>query len=147
MKYDISAFDMGIYNNEKECFEETYKTGYLAGLETLTEEEKQEYLSLLDKASNMIREVQKIDKEFEKLGKEEEKFLAMVDMAENGMIEKIGSSEYKENMYQQYQQIRAESNPFYKQIKETEAMYNTLARKGNRTEEENKLLEQYQIQR
>lgn len=143
MKYDISAFGMGIYNKEQECFEGTYKTGYIAGLETLTEEEKKEYLSLIDKAANMIREVQKLDKEFEKFDKEAEKFLAIVDMAENGMIEKIGSSEYEEKAYQKYVEIRSNKNPFYKEIQEIETKRNALHLKGNKTEEEKKLLESY----
>lgn len=147
LKYDISSFEMGIYDEENKCFkEETYKTGYLKGLETLSEDEKKEYLSLLDKASKMIAEFRKIEKEYECVDKEEEKLLAMIDMAQNGIVDKIGSDEYENEMYQQYTQIRSEANPFFIQIKEIEAKYNLLSKKVDCTEKEDELLEQYKIQ-
>lgn len=146
-KYDISCFEMGIIDEENGCFkEETYKTGYLKGFETLSEDEKKEYLSLLDKASKMVKDFKEINKEYECIEKEEEKLLAMVDMAQNGIINKIGSDEYENKMYQQYTQIRSQANPFFSQIKEVETNYSKLYRKTNRTKEDDALLEQYKIQ-
>lgn len=143
-KYDISAFKMGIYDDKKDAFTgETYKTGYISGLETLNEEERKEYLSLLDKASEMIKRYDKSVKKFNQLNDELDKYIALQDMAQNGMLKKVGSQSYENEAYQQYKQIRSASNPFYGQIEELERKYSELSRKGSRTEEENKLCGQY----
>ena len=146
-KYDISAFKMGIYDDKKDAFTgETYKTGYISGLETLNEEERKEYLSLLDKASEMINRCEKSVKKINQLNDELDKYIALEDMAQNGMIKKRGSQSYENEAYQQYKQIRSASNPFYGQIEELERKYSELSRKGSRTKDEDKLLEQYNIQ-
>lgn len=143
-KYDISNFGMGIYDEETGYFTgETYEHGYINGLETLSEEEKKQYLTLLDKASKMIDNCTKIEKQLNELEQESDRLQALCDMANTGMIDKVGSKDYEEKAYQAYVEIRSEKNPFYKEIQEIEAKRNALNLKGNKTEEDKKLLESY----
>lgn len=147
MKYDISAFEMGIYDKEKQSFTgECYKKGYLLGLETLSKEERKEYLQLLKEASEFGRKAIEINKKLENLNKEFDKYKALEDMATSGMISKVGSKDYEEQAYQQYVQIRNESNPFYREIKDLEQKREALRLKGNITPEDVAQIEQYNIQ-
>lgn len=147
MKYDISAFGMGIYDEKNERFTgECYENGYLLGLETLTEDERKQYLSLLDNATKSIHQMKKLDEKISKLEEEFDKYKALGDMANSGMIDKVGSQEYENQAYSQYVQIRNESNPFYKEIKDLEQKREALRLKGNPTKEDLELIEQYNIQ-
>lgn len=147
MKYDISAFEMGIYDKEKQSFTgECYKKGYLLGLEILSKDEQKEYLRLLKEASMFGRKAIDISKKLENLNKEFDKYKALEDMASSGMICKVGSKDYEEQAYQQYVQIRNESNPFYREIKDLEQKREALRLKGNITPEDAAQIEQYNIQ-
>ena len=147
MKYDISAFEMGIYDEEKQSFTgKCYKKGYLLGLETLSKDERKEYLQLLTEASEFSRKAIEINKELENLNQEFDKYKALEDMAASGMISKVGSKDYEEQAYQQYVQIRNESNPFYREIKDLEQKREALRLKGNTTPEDVAQIEQYNIQ-
>lgn len=146
-KYDISAFKMGIFDETKKEFsDKCYEKGYLRGFETLSKDEQKEYLELLDNATKFAKKAEELEEKIKKLDIKYEKYRAMNDLARNGMINKIGSKEYEEQVYEKYKEIRSEANPFYNEIKKIEVQYSTLARKNNRTLEENKQLEQYQIQ-
>ena len=68
-------------------------------------------------------------------------------MADNGMLEKVGSKEYEDEKYNQYQQIRNTANPFLREIENIEQKYNELRLKEPKTQEDDKLLEQYKIQK
>lgn len=147
VEYDISAFQMGIYDKGKKAFTgECYKKGYLTGLVTLTDEEKQEYITLLDNASNSCRKLSEYQNRLNKLDNELDKYFGLRDMAQNGMLKAVGTEDTENQAYQQYTQIRSDANPFYKQIKELESKYNALWLKGERTDEDNRLLEQYRTQ-
>ena len=147
MKYDISAFEMGIYDEEKQSFTgECYKKGYLLGLEKLSKDERKEYLRLLEEASKLARKENENIKKLENWNKEFDKREALEDMAKAGMITKIGSKDYEEQAYQLYVQIRNESNPFYREIKDLEQKRETLRLKGHPTPEDVAQIEQYDIQ-
>ncbi len=147
MKYDISAFGMGIYDEKNECWSgKCYDKGYLLGLETLTEDERKKYLSLLDCATKSIHKMKKLDEKVSKLEEEFDKYKALSDMANSGMIEKVGSQEYENQAYQQYVQIRNEANPFYKEIRDLEQKREALRLKGNQTQDDLNQIEQYNIQ-
>lgn len=147
VEYDISAFQMGIYDSKKDAFTgECYTKGYLTGLDKLTEEEKKEYLSLLDIASNSCKKLTEYQNKFDKLEKELDKYFGLKDMAQNGILNAVGTEDAENQAYQQYVQIRNDSNPFYKQIQELERKYQELNLKGSKTDEDNRQLEQYRIQ-
>jgi len=147
VEYDISAFEMGIYDKDKDAFTgECYKQGYLTGLETLTEDERKEYLTLLDNAQKSCRTAAEYNKKFKELDAELDKYFGLRDMAQNGMLNAIGTDDAENQAYQQYVQIRSDANPFYKQIQELERKYNEILMKGTKTDEDNRLLEQYRIQ-
>lgn len=147
VEYDISAFGMGIYDKEKDVFTgECYKKGYITGLETLSEEERKEYMTLLDNASNACDRLNKFHEQISKYEDELDKYFGLKDMAQNGMLNAVGTEEAENQAYEQYVQIRNDANPFYKQIQELEAKYNQLLLKGTKTDEDNRLLEQYRIQ-
>ena len=147
MKYDISAFEMGIYDEEKQSFTgKCYEKGYLLGLEKLSDEERKEYLQLLKDASRTAKKAVENNKKLEDLNKEFDKRKALEDMAKAGMITKVGSKDYEEQAYQQYVQIRNESNPFYREIKDLEQKREALRLKGNITPEDVAQIEQYNIQ-
>ena len=146
-KYDISTFKMGIYNEQEGYFTgECYTKGYLSGFENLTDEEKNEYLKLLNNTVDTNKQIRKFEERISALNKELDKNLALEDLAQNGMVNKVGTSEYENNVYMQYSAIRNESNPFYGQIKELESKYTQLKLKGNPTQDETRLMEQYRIQ-
>lgn len=147
MKYDISAFEMGIYDEEKQSFTgKCYEKGYLLGLEKLSDEKRKEYLQLLKAASRTAKKAVENNKKLEDLNKEFDKRKALEDMAKAGMITKVGSKDYEEQAYQQYVQIRNESNPFYREIKDLEQKREALRLKGNITPEDVAQIEQYNIQ-
>lgn len=146
-QYDISLFEMGIYDEKKEVFTgECYKLGYLKGLETLTPEEQKEYLELLDNSSKNISKIVSIGEKIQKVDDEIDKNLALKDLAQNGLIEKVGSAEYENQMYTQYTNIRNQANPFLTQMNEYEQKFHSLLLKGKRTAEEDRQLEQYSKQ-
>lgn len=147
-KYDLSIFGMGIYDEEKQCFTgETYIYGSLKGLETLSPKERKQYLRLLDQASKMIKTCHELEKQLEKIEQELDRAINLCDMAQTGMIDKVGSKDYEDQAIQKYVKIRSEKNPFFKQIQKIEAMRNELIKKGgNRTVEDNKQLEAYSRQ-
>ncbi|MCQ2743852.1 MAG: hypothetical protein MJ230_03530 [bacterium] len=147
IKYDISAFQMGIYDEEKQSYTgECYKNGYLSGLDTLDKQERQEYLQLLKEVSKVCKKITKLDKKIDRLQNEFDKYKALEDMANSGMISKVGSKEYEEQAYQQYMQIQNEANPFYSEIKDLKQKIEVLRLKGNPTQADIAQLEQYNIQ-
>lgn len=147
IKYDISAFQMGIYDKEKDAFTgEYYEKGYLTGLETLTDAERNEYLALLDSASTSCKKFTEYYEKINKFENELDKYFGLKDMAQNGILNAVGTEDDENQAYQQYVQIRNDANPFYKKIRELETKYQQLHLKGSKTEEDNKMLEQYRTQ-
>ncbi len=147
LKYDISSFEMGIFDSETQSFTgENYKKGYIKGLETLSEEEKSQYLKLLDDAKKQMEKINTLREKSSRLEQQYDKAFALKDMAQNGVIDKVGSEEYENQAYQTYVNIRQQSNPFFKEIQEIEAKRNAAFRKSDRTLEDEKLIEQYNIQ-
>lgn len=148
VKIDISAFGMGVYNEKEKRFTgETCKIGYITGLDTLSKEEKKEYFKLYDSAINSFKKIEKVNKKYKEYDELLDKYLALKDMADNGMLEKVGSKEYEDEKYNQYQQIRNTANPFLREIENIEQKYNELRLKEPKTQEDDKLLEQYKIQK
>lgn len=148
VKIDISAFGMGVYNEKEKRFTgETCKIGYITGLDTLSKEEKKEYFKLYDSAINSFKKIEKVNKKYKEYDELLDKYLALKDMADNGMLEKVGSKEYENEKYNQYQQIRNTANPFLREIENIEQKYNELRLKEPKTQEDDKLLEQYKIQK
>lgn len=146
-EYDISSFQMGIFNEKENSFTgEIYTKGYLYGFENLTKEEQTEYLNLLKDTVKTNEQIKKYEEKISELNDEIDKNLALKDLAQNGMVKKVGSSEYENNAYSQYSAIRNESNPFYKQIKELETKYSKIRLKGSPTADDKRLMEQYKIQ-
>lgn len=147
VKVDISGFQMGILDEEKDCYTgECYEEGYITGLETLSDNDKQQYMQLLQKASLAGKELQKLEKQNKELDKAYDKYHGLKDMAENGMISKVGSKDYENQAYEQYVQIRNSANPFYNEIKNIENKIQTLRLKRNQTNEDKQLIERYNIQ-
>ena len=145
--YDISAFQMGIYDEDKGAFTgETYKKGYISGLENLSEEDKKEYLSLLENASQMCTNAAKIEKEKGTLLEKFDKYAALQDLAQNGMLDHVPSAEEEDQYANQYREMMSQSNPFLSQIERLQGEYNALAAKSGRTSEDNSRLEQMSIQ-
>ncbi len=145
--YDISAFQMGIYDEKEDAFTgKTFEKGYLKGFDTLSEDEKEEYLKLLKNAAEEINEYGKLEEKISGLNEKLDKNLALQDLAQNGMIDKVGTADYENQVYEQYRAIRNEANPFYRQIKDVESKYASLRLKANPTQDEKRLLEQYRIQ-
>ena len=146
-EYDISSFQMGIFDEKENSFTgEIYTKGYLYGFENLTKEEQTEYLNLLKDTVKTNEQIKKYEEKISELNDEIDKNLALKDLAQNGMVKKVGSSEYENNAYSQYSAIRNESNPFYKQIKELETKYSKIRLKGSPTADDKRLMEQYKIQ-
>lgn len=146
-EFDISAIEVGIYDEENDCYTgECYKKGYITGLENLTEEEKTEYLTLLKSSLENAKLVKEYIKEANELEKEYDKYSALQDMAETGVITEIPNSEDENKLYSQYVSIRNNSNPFYKEIKNIEQKLTALRLKGTKTDADLKQIEQYQIQ-
>lgn len=148
VKYDISEFGMGIFDKEKMSFTgKCYEKGYLLGLETLTKEERKQYLSLLDNAREVSKKGRKYEKKHQALITEFDKYKALEDMAKTGMISKVGSKDFEDQAYQQYVQIRNEANPFYREIRELEQKVRVLCSKqGEFTEEESSQIKHLEIQ-
>lgn len=147
VEYDISAFQMGIYDKEKDAFTgEYYKKGYLTGLDKLTEDERKEYLSLLNSASNSCKKLTQYQNKFIELENKLDKYFGLKDMAQNGVLNAVGTEDDENQAYQQYVQIRNDANPFYKQIQELETKYQQLHLKASKTDEDNRQLEQYRTQ-
>ncbi len=147
VKCDISAFEMGIYDEKTDSFTgEIYEKGYITGLETLSEDEKAEYLKLFEDTKNVLGKYLKLREREQKYEEQLDKAFALRDMAQNGLIKKVGSEEYENQAYQTYVNIRQQSNPFYKEIQEIEEKYNKMTKKAHLTKEDKNLLQQYKIQ-
>lgn len=146
-KFDIESWGIGVYDEEKGSFTgEIAKYGYVVGLESLSKEERKEFLNMLKEKNKLMRKIDTYRKQSEKFSKEEDRNSALQDMAENGMIDKVGSKEYEDQAYQQYVQIRNVSNPFYIKIQEIEQSLHTLRLKAEKTTEDLQQIEQYNIQ-
>ena len=145
--FDSEAWGVGVYDEKTGNFTgEIAKYGYIVGLETLSKEERKEYLSLLRKSESILKENSNLIKEMGELEKELDRYMSLEDMASCGLLTKVGSKDYEEQAYNQYVQIRTEANPFYKKIKELEQESQKLRLKGLPTEEDLRLLEQYGFQ-
>lgn len=146
-EFDISALEVGIYDEEKDCYTgECYKLGYVIGLDSLTEDERNEYLQLLDDSVKNANTLKEYINELDKLEQEFDKYSTLQDMAETGVFTEIPSHEDENKLYSQYVSIRNNSNPFYQEIKDIEQKTTTLRLKGTKTDEDLKQIEQYQIQ-
>ena len=141
--FDISELEMGIYDKEKDCFTgECYQKGYILGLENLSKNERQEYIKLLEKACDIAKKGKAIDKKFSDLSNEFDKYTILLDYAECGYIKGAVSEEKAQKLIEIYNN----TNPFYKEIKDIELKRQQLWLKGNKTEEDIRLLDQYDIQ-
>ncbi|MCM1002806.1 MAG: hypothetical protein NC408_00525 [Candidatus Gastranaerophilales bacterium] len=146
-EFDISALEVGIYDEANDCFTgECYQRGYVAGLETLTDEERQEYLQLLENSLNSAKALREYVEEANSLEAEYDKCAALKDMAETGVFNDVLSPKDETRLYSQYVNIRNNANPFYKEIKEVEQKMTALRLKGTKTDADLKQIEQYQIQ-
>lgn len=135
---DISAFGMGIYDDKKGTFTgECYKNGYIEGLDKLSKAEQERYLDLLKRTSKMCNELEKINNELQKYQDEVDKNLALQDMSENGLLDKVGKKQIENEAYNQYKQIRSMNNPYYQELQKMDARYNELSLKKNKTSAEN----------
>lgn len=147
VKCDISSFEMGIYDKKTDSFTgECYKQGFISGLETLSKDEKTEYLKLFEDAKNALDKYIKLREREQKYEEQLDKAFALKDMAKNGLIEKVGSGEYENRAYQTYVNIRQQANPFYKEFQDIEKKYNKISKKAQLTKEDKNLLQQYKIQ-
>ena len=137
LEYDISPFEMGIYDEKQKRFTgECYKKGYIAGLETLSEEDKSNYLDLLDKTSEVSKKAIELRIKSEKIQNEYFRYLGLKDMAQCGEIEYLPNKDEENAFYNKYIQIRDESNPFYKEMKELEKEQEELHLKGSWTDDD-----------
>lgn len=142
-EFDASALGMGIYDEEKGYFTgECYQKGYILGLDKLSDAEKKEYLELLENACKVALDGQAIDKECEQLDDEITKYMILLNYAECGYIKGAVSEEKAQKLIDIYN----EANPFYKEIKDLEQKKQQFWLKGNKTEEDIRLLDQYDIQ-
>ena len=91
-------------------------------------------------------ETVKVEIKMEALEKELDRYICLEDMANCGLLTKVGSKEQEDMAYNQYTQIRSEANPFYKKIRELELESQKIRLKGSPTEEDLILLEQYGFQ-
>lgn len=131
---------MGIYDPEKGCFTgECYEEGYILGLEKLSESEQNEYLALLEKASESAKLGRKIDKEYEVLDNEISREMILLNYAQAGFINGAVSEEKAQRLVEIYNN----ANPFNEKIKNIEQRRQQLWLKGNKPEEDLLLLEQY----
>lgn len=142
-RVNVRDLEMGIYDPEKGCFTgECYEEGYILGLEKLSESEQNEYLSLLEKASESAKLGREIDKEYEVLDNEISREMILLNYAQAGFINGAVSEEKAQRLVEIYNN----ANPFNEEIKNIEQRRQQLWLKGNKTEEDLLLLEQYDIQ-
>lgn len=145
--FDSEVWGIGVYDEKTGNFTgEIAKYGYIVGLETLSKEERKEYLSLLRKSERILKENGNLSKKIGELEKELDRYMSLEDMANCGLLTKVGSKEQEDEAYNQYTQIRSEANPFYKKIRELELESQKIRLKGSPTEEDLILLEQYGFQ-
>ena len=140
-KCDISSFKRGIL--EGDTFTgETYKNGYIVGLENLSPEKREEYLSLFKRTTDELCKIQAYHQKFEEINNEAEKYKKLADIADNGLMQRVVSKEKAD----EYIQIWDSSNPFLNSIKNLEEKINKIWLKVNPTEEEKILIEQYRTE-
>ena len=142
LEYDISALDMGILDEERDVFNGCYKKGYITGLETLTPEEKAQYLSLLERAVSSAKKWKELDSQFQALNEKSEFYRKLYDIANQGYIKGVVS----EQKAKQLLTIYDSANPFLQELNRLTACKRALWLKASRTEEEEILLKQYTTQ-
>lgn len=146
-EFDISALQVGIYDAENDCFTgECYDRGYVTGLDELDEDERNEYLQLLELSIDNSNELKHYIDEATRLDQEFDKYCALKDMAETGVINELISQDDETKLYSQYVNIRSNTNPFYNEIKDIEQKMTTLRLKGTKTDDDLRQIEQYRIQ-
>lgn len=146
-EFNAEPWGIGVYDEEEGSFTGEIATyGYIVGLDSLSKEERKEFLRIFKEVNKLKQKADSYREQFNKLSEKEDRIYALCDMAENGMINAVGSKEFEDQMYQQYLNIRNTANPFYKEIQEIEKALHTLRLKAEKTTEDLQQIEQYNIQ-
>lgn len=142
LKYDISPLGVGIMDDDGNFTGECATVGYITGLESLSEEERKEFLDSLDAWKKECELMQDYDKRYEELIKQFSSYLVLSDYAKCGLIQGAVGEEKAKTLIE----IHNQANPFLKELKELEAKRQQLWLKGSKTEEDFQQLQAYNIQ-